>query len=101
MVLLVSKRLHRHPVLLQWSQRQPYRSPRMFPSPFHRGLAMQPQSEGPDTSHAEVDAAPVRVCERVPAAGPTRADAAASMVTFNALGSLTPLAMTSGLTQGK
>ena len=59
------------------------------------------QPEAPDTSHAEVEADPVRVCERVPAAGPTRVDAATSIVTFKALGSRTPLAMTSGLTPGK
>ena len=64
----------------------------MFPSSFHRGLTMHHESEGPDTSHAEVDAAPDRVCERVPAARPTRSGAEASMVSFKAFGSRTPLA---------
>ena len=83
------------------SQLQPCRIQHTFPAVFHVGMAKHHQAEAPDTSHAEVEADPVRVCERVPAAGPTRADAATSMVTFKALGSRTPLAMTSGLIPGK
>ena len=74
-------------------------------NPFHAvflfGVAEHHLPGAPDTSHADVEADPVLVCERVPAAGPTRADASTSMVTFKALGSLTPLAMTSGLMPGK
>ena len=68
---------------------------------FQFGVAWHPHPTAPDTSHADVEADAVLVCERVPAAGPTRADADTSIVTFKALGSLTPLGMTSLLMPGK
>ena len=68
---------------------------------IHFGVARHPHPEAADASHAVVEADPVLVCERVPAAGPTRADAATSIVTFKALGSLTPRGITSLQMRGK
>ena len=83
------------------SQLQHVRIQHTFHAVFHFGVAKHPQPGAPDASHADVEVDAVLVCERVPAAGPTRADASTSMVMFKALGSLTPLAMTSGLRPGK